>query len=201
MLTATGLIEAWDEAPTAPAVEGAAAPSSGRPAPDDARRSLSDHGSLEPDPYSPIVGHRVAPMDGMRAFAVTAVILYHANPSWAPGGYFGVDVFFVLSGFLITTLLLGEWRTTGGVGLRAFWGRRARRLLPALFVMLAVVGSVSVLLPKVLGSPGLLGDTLATVGYVANWHFIAGNTSYFATVGNPSPSSTPGPWPSRSSST
>jgi peptidoglycan/LPS O-acetylase OafA/YrhL len=123
----------------------------------------------------------------MRAFAVTAVILYHANPSWAVGGYFGVDVFFVLSGFLITSLLLGEWRGTGGVGLRAFWGRRARRLLPALFVMLAVVGAVSVLLPRVLGSPGLLGDTLATVGYVANWHFIAANTSYFATVGNPSP--------------
>jgi peptidoglycan/LPS O-acetylase OafA/YrhL len=123
----------------------------------------------------------------MRAFAVMAVILYHANPSWAVGGYFGVDVFFVLSGFLITSLLLGEWQGTGGVGLRAFWGRRARRLLPALFVMLAVVGTVSVLLPRVLGSPGLLGDTLATVGYVANWHFIAANTSYFATVGNPSP--------------
>ncbi len=123
----------------------------------------------------------------MRAFAVTAVILYHANPSWAIGGYFGVDVFFVLSGFLITTLLLGEWQGSGGVGLRAFWGRRARRLLPALFLMLAVVGTVAVLLPRVLGSPGLLGDTLATVGYVANWHFISVHTSYFATVANPSP--------------
>ncbi len=140
-----------------------------------------------PAPYSPIDGTRVAPLDGMRAFAVTAVILYHANPSWAVGGYFGVDVFFVLSGFLITTLLLGEWRGSGGVGLRAFWGRRARRLLPALFVMLGVVGMVSVLLPRVLGSPGLLGDTLATVGYVANWHFISIHTDYFATVANPSP--------------
>ena len=123
----------------------------------------------------------------MRAFAVVAVILYHANPSWAVGGYFGVDVFFVLSGYLITTLLLGEWLGSGGVALRAFWGRRARRLLPALFVMLAVVGAVSVLFPKVLGSPGLLGDTLSTVGYVANWHFIAVHTNYFATVANPSP--------------
>ena len=136
---------------------------------------------------SAIEGTRVAPLDGMRAFAVVAVILYHADPGWAVGGYFGVDVFFVLSGYLITTLLLGEWLGSGGVALRAFWGRRARRLLPALFVMLAVVGAVSVLFPKVLGSPGLLGDTLSTVGYVANWHFIAVHTNYFATAANPSP--------------
>ena len=187
MLTETGLNEAWSQTQAAPAG------SDGRARPVDPTASDRDPlprhegTSLEPSPYSPLVGHRVAPLDGMRAFAVTAVILYHANPSWAVGGYFGVDVFFVLSGFLITSLLLGEWRGTGGVGLRAFWGRRARRLLPALFVMLAVVGAVSVLLPRVLGSPGLLGDTLATVGYVANWHFIAANTSYFATVGNPSP--------------
>ena len=187
MLTATGLIEAWSQTPAvSPGGDGKSRPVDPS-APD--RDPLPSHEgtSLEPSPYSPIVGHRVAPLDGMRAFAVTAVILYHANPSWAVGGYFGVDVFFVLSGFLITSLLLGEWRGTGGVGIRAFWGRRARRLLPALFVMLAVVGAVSVLLPRVLGSPGLLGDTLATVGYVANWHFIAANTSYFATVSNPSP--------------
>jgi peptidoglycan/LPS O-acetylase OafA/YrhL len=130
---------------------------------------------------------RVTALDGIRAFAVTAVILYHAEPSWAIGGYFGVDVFFVLSGYLITTLLLAEWRDTGGIALRAFWARRARRLLPALFLMLAVVGAVAVLLPQVLGSPGLLGDTVATVGYVANWHLIAAHTSYFDTVANPSP--------------
>ena len=187
MLTATGLIEAWGQTPAAPSVgEGGTPPvdpsASGRDT-----RPGPEETPLEPTPYSPLIGHRVAPLDGMRALAVTAVILYHANPSWAVGGFFGVDVFFVLSGFLITTLLLGEWRGTGGVGLRGFWGRRARRLLPALFVMLAVVGAVSVLLPRVLGSPGLVGDTLATVGYVANWHFIAANTSYFATVGNPSP--------------
>ena len=147
-----------------------------------------DPATISPAPYSPIDGTRVAPLDGMRAFAVTAVILYHANPSWAIGGYFGVDVFFVLSGFLITTLLLGEWRGSGGVGLRSFWGRRARRLLPALFLMMAVVGAVAVLLPRVLGSPGLLGDTLATVGYVANWHLIfSSHASYFAAVANPSP--------------
>jgi peptidoglycan/LPS O-acetylase OafA/YrhL len=190
MLTATGLIESWDQTPAQPVVD------ERETLPIDLSGPHWDTLPLPewtepvvpiPAPYSPIDGTRVAPLDGMRAFAVMAVILYHANPSWAIGGYFGVDVFFVLSGFLITTLLLGEWRGSGGVGLRAFWGRRARRLLPALFVMLAVVGTVSVLLPRVLGSPGLFGDTLATVGYVANWHFIAVHTNYFATVANPSP--------------
>jgi peptidoglycan/LPS O-acetylase OafA/YrhL len=130
---------------------------------------------------------RFAPLDGIRALAVTAVILFHASPSWAIGGYFGVDVFFVLSGYLITSLLLGEWRRTGRVALPASGGRRARRLLPALFLMLAVVGAVAVLFPRVLGSPDLFSDTAATLGYVANWHFIAAHANYFATVSNPSP--------------
>ena len=120
------------------------------------------------------------------ARTVTAVILYHAS-TWANGGYFGVDVFFVLSGYLITTLLLNEWRGTGGIGLRSFWARRARRLLPALFLMLAVVGAVAIALPQVLGSPGLLGDTIATVFYVSNWHLLAANTNYFDLVANQSP--------------
>ena len=190
MLTATGLVESWDQTPVGPAVDGRETLPIDLSGPHWDTPPLPewiDPATLPPPPYTPLDGSRVAPLDGMRAFAVTAVILYHANPSWAVGGYFGVDVFFVLSGFLITTLLLGEWRGSGGVGLRAFWGRRARRLLPALFVMLAVVGTVSVLAPRVLGSPGLLGDTLATVGYVANWHFIFLHTDYFATVANPSP--------------
>ncbi len=123
----------------------------------------------------------------MRAFAVLAVILFHAESNWTIGGYFGVDVFFVLSGYLITSLLLTEWRGTGGIALRSFWVRRARRLLPALLLMLAVIGVTAVLLPQVLGSPGLLGDTLSTVGYVANWHLVAAHTNYFDTVANPSP--------------
>jgi peptidoglycan/LPS O-acetylase OafA/YrhL len=123
----------------------------------------------------------------MRAFAVLAVILFHAESNWTIGGYFGVDVFFVLSGYLITSLLLTEWRGTGGIALRSFWVRRARRLLPALLLMLAAVGVTAVLLPQVLGSPGLLGDTLSTVGYVANWHLVAAHTNYFDTVANPSP--------------
>ncbi len=132
-------------------------------------------------------GPRVTPLDGLRAFAVMAVIVYHAQPAWAVGGYFGVDVFFVLSGFLITSLLVREWQREGGISLRGFWVRRARRLLPALFLMLGVVGLFAVILPQVIGSPGLLGDTVATIGYAANWHLIAEHTNYFSAVGNPSP--------------
>ena len=130
---------------------------------------------------------RSAPLDGIRALAVTAVILSHAQPGWAKGGYFGVDVFFVLSGYLITTILLGEWRRTGGISLSSFWARRARRLLPALGLLLVGVGIGAVALPRVVASPGLFGDTLGTVGYAANWHFIAAHSDYFAAANNPSP--------------
>ena len=78
-------------------------------------------------------------LDGIRAVAVVAVILYHAGFGWMHGGFFGVEVFFVVSGYLITSLLLDEHRRAGKVSLGQFWLRRARRLLPALFAMLAVV--------------------------------------------------------------
>src|SRR6202035_4185293 len=83
--------------------------------------------------------HRLSYMpalDGVRAFAVMA---YHGGLTFLPAGFFGVDAFFVLSGFLITTLLVTEWSGTGGVALSAFWARRARRLLPALLLMLVFV--------------------------------------------------------------
>src|SRR5689334_23161447 len=83
---------------------------------------------------------RVPALDGVRALAIVAVLIYHnyaveGNRHWG-GGLLGVDVFFVLSGFLITTLLLHERERSGRVDLRHFWGRRARRLLPALFVLI-----------------------------------------------------------------
>ena len=78
-------------------------------------------------------------LDGVRAVAVLAVLLYHGQVGWARGGFVGVDIFFVLSGFLITGLLLAEWRRWGSIDLRRFWLRRARRLLPALFLVLAAV--------------------------------------------------------------
>src|ERR1700683_4604544 len=78
-------------------------------------------------------------LDGLRAIAVVAVIAFHEQLGWAPGGLLGVGVFFTLSGYLITDLLLGQWAARGRLALADFWARRARRLLPALFVMLALV--------------------------------------------------------------
>jgi peptidoglycan/LPS O-acetylase OafA/YrhL len=115
----------------------------------------------------------------VRAFAVLAVLLYHGNVSWAGGGFLGVDAFFVLSGFLITALLLVEWGRTGRIDLRAFWARRARRLLPALLVVLAVVAGYAAV---VAGEPELdrlRSDGLSTLFYVANWHQILSGVAYF----------------------
>ena len=75
-------------------------------------------------------------LDGLRAIAVGVVVLYHAGLLWAPGGFLGVEIFFVISGYLITSLLVAEWRRDRRIALRHFWGRRARRLLPALFLLL-----------------------------------------------------------------
>ena len=90
-------------------------------------------------------------LDGLRAISVLAVLVFHHyfigghEEGWMPGGFLGVEVFFVVSGYLITSLLLAERRETGGVSLPRFWMRRGRRLLPALFVMLAVVVAYSLL--------------------------------------------------------
>jgi peptidoglycan/LPS O-acetylase OafA/YrhL len=130
------------------------------------------------------VGH-LAGLDGLRAIAVLAVILYHAGLGWLPGGSLGVQVFFVISGYLITGLLLAEWRRTGGIDLPAFWLRRARRLLPALFFLLALtLAAAVVLLPDEVAH--LRIDAAAAVAYVTNWYLISGQQSYFETVGRPS---------------
>ncbi len=82
---------------------------------------------------------RIPALDGIRALAIVLVLVFHGGFSWAGGGFFGVDVFFVLSGFLITGLLVSEYRQNAGIGLKRFWGHRVRRLLPALIVMLVAV--------------------------------------------------------------
>src|SRR5829696_3025076 len=129
-------------------------------------------------PYSP-------GLDGLRALAVIAVLLYHADLAWIPGGFLGVEVFFVISGYLITALLLAEWRQKGRVNLKKFWLRRARRLLPALYVLLVVTLTFAVVfLPGEVA--GLRGDVLAALGYVTNWFLIFGQESYFESVGRPS---------------
>jgi peptidoglycan/LPS O-acetylase OafA/YrhL len=114
------------------------------------------------------LGYRPA-LDGLRAIAITAVVLYHAG-GFAPGGYIGVDLFFVLSGFLITTLLLGEQADRGTVSLRSFYRRRALRLLPALFFLLAIFIAVSTIF-AVVEDRSLRKDLFgvaAGIGYFSN---------------------------------
>ena len=86
-----------------------------------------------------VTGRHLPALNGLRALAVIGVVAYHLQLGWASGGYLGVDLFFVLSGFLITSLLLEEWVGTGRISLAAFWGRRAKRLLPALFLVVAAL--------------------------------------------------------------
>jgi peptidoglycan/LPS O-acetylase OafA/YrhL len=124
-------------------------------------------------------------LDGLRAFAVIAVLLYHAELSWIPGGFLGVEIFFVISGYLITTLLLAEWRQQGRIDLKAFWLRRARRLLPALYLLLVVTLAFSLLfLPGEVAR--LRSDAIAAFGYVTNWYLVFGHQSYFETAARPS---------------
>src|SRR5690242_17079608 len=124
-------------------------------------------------------------LDGLRAIAVAGVFLYHSRIDWLPGGFLGVDLFFVLSGYLITSLLLVEWEARNRIDLRRFWLRRARRLLPALVVV--VLGSL--ILAAIFARGDLAktrGDAVSSLLYYTNWHLIVANHSYFVRMGNPS---------------
>jgi peptidoglycan/LPS O-acetylase OafA/YrhL len=125
-------------------------------------------------------------LDGLRAIAVLAVIAYHLELGWAPGGLLGVGVFFTLSGYLITDLLLGQRETYGHLRLGDFWVRRARRLLPALFLMVAVVVAWVTLFDRAQLST-LRGYVAAAALYVSNWWNIIRNASYFSRFGPPPP--------------
>ncbi|MFM1760806.1 MAG: hypothetical protein RL478_416 [Actinomycetota bacterium] len=121
-------------------------------------------------------------LDGLRAVAVIAVILYHANKSWLSGGFLGVEVFFVISGYLITMLLINESQENGKINFRAFWIRRARRLLPALWTLLIGVTTYCALFERdTLGN--LRGDVVAAFMYGFNWFQIWVGTSYFSAFG------------------
>jgi peptidoglycan/LPS O-acetylase OafA/YrhL len=121
-------------------------------------------------------------LDGVRAFAVVAVMLFHGGISIGTGGFMGVDTFFVLSGFLITSLLVSEWRESMTIKLSAFWARRARRLLPALLLMLVLVAIFVAAMGQ--GSyPAVRLDALSTLLYVSNWHFLLVHSNYFNEVG------------------
>ena len=125
-------------------------------------------------------------LDGLRAVAVVAVLLWHAEVGVVRGGFFGVESFFVVSGYLITALLWTERRATGRTSLLGFWTRRARRLLPALYLLLLVV-----MVALVVGWRDLVararGDAAAAAVYVSNWYQLLSNQSYFAESGRPSP--------------
>jgi peptidoglycan/LPS O-acetylase OafA/YrhL len=125
-------------------------------------------------------------LDGIRAIAVLAVIAYHLNYGWASGGLLGVQVFFVLSGYLITDLLVAEYRRHRGIRLGQFWLRRARRLLPALFVVLFVTVGWATLFDRT-QLAALRSDLPSSIFYVSNWWFIFHHVSYFARFGPPSP--------------
>ncbi len=125
-------------------------------------------------------------LDGLRALAVTAVIAYHLGYGWAQGGLLGVGVFFTLSGYLITDILVGQFAASGRVKLGDFWLRRARRLLPALFVMLAVV-TVWVNAFNRAFVPGYRGDVIASGLYVNNWWYIFQHDSYYSRFAPPAP--------------
>ena len=126
-------------------------------------------------------------IEGLRAVAVLAVVLFHADVPGVGGGFVGVDVFFVISGFLITGLLWREVSTTGTVGLRHFYGARARRLLPAsATVGIAIMVGAAVLLP-VLQARSVIRDGIASALYVSNYWFALQGVDYLAASGPPSP--------------
>src|SRR5476649_2483647 len=144
---------------------GSAAPA-GEPAAADSARSTP--AGFRPD------------VEGMRAVAVLLVVAFHAGMAALAGGYVGVDVFFVLSGFLITGLLLDELKRTGTLSLPRFYARRARRLLPmATLVLVATVALAHRYLPP-LDFASLTGDVRAAALYFSNWHFAALSTDYMS---------------------
>ncbi len=128
---------------------------------------------------------RAPALDGVRGLALGAVLLFHGGVAWAVGGHLGVTVFFALSGFLITSLLLHEQERTGAVALGAFWARRAKRLVPALIVALGLAAAVAAWTPD--PSSNVLGDAVATLTWSTNWWFIAQGTSYADLFHDPSP--------------
>jgi peptidoglycan/LPS O-acetylase OafA/YrhL len=140
----------------------------------------------EPAVTTPPASAHVTALDGMRGVAVLLVFLFHLGIPGFGAGFLGVDLFFVLSGFLITSLLLAEIARTGRIAVTAFWARRVRRLMPALALLLLVVAVVTSLTATFSERTSMRGDLLATTTYVANWHLIS-SSSYFVDTGVLSP--------------
>ena len=155
--------------------------------------------ALAPDPAAPPASgwdRAVSPtgrdhfrpdIEGLRAVAILAVLAFHAGVPFMRGGFVGVDVFFVISGFLITGLLMREHAAHGRIGLAGFYARRARRLLPAALLVIAVTMAASILFLSRLQVPGVAGDAAAAALYVSNYRFALTATDYFAADAQPSP--------------
>lgn len=123
-------------------------------------------------------------LDGLRGLAVVAVVAYHFGLPGAKGGFLGVDVFFVVSGFLVTKILADELSASGRIDVRSFWIRRVRRLVPALVALLAGIGAVyGFRVPEKLAAGRL--DLAASAVFMSNWRMIASSTSYFDRLGRP----------------
>ncbi|MDR6174553.1 peptidoglycan/LPS O-acetylase OafA/YrhL [Nocardioides zeae] len=142
----------------------------------EAAPTVDPHTSPQPagTPHPP----RVRAIDGLRGVAVTAVVLYHLFPTLVPGGYLGVDVFFVISGFVITASLVHQRRVEGGPGLVRFWVRRAQRLLPALLTLLVTVAAAAALVGPVV-SGRLREQVLSALTFTSNWFQASAEFSYF----------------------
>ncbi len=141
-------------------------------------------------------------LEGLRGLAILLVLAFHASVPGITGGYIGVDVFFVLSGFLITGLLLRERERTGRIDLPAFYARRARRILPAAAVVIVATLPFAWVVMAPLDLPRVAGDAMAAALSAANMRFAATSMDYFAARASaPRRSCTTGRWASRSSST
>lgn len=125
-------------------------------------------------------------LDGLRTLAVVAVVLYHLNLTWAQGGLLGVTIFFVLSGYLITRLLINEVSKTGRIDLKSFWIRRIRRLFPAVVTVVVVTCALCTIFNHVMLTK-MRPDILPSLLFFNNWWQIAQNVSYFNALGDPSP--------------
>lgn len=125
-------------------------------------------------------------LDSLRGLAILGVILYHINFNWMPGGFLGVTVFFVLSGYLITDILAMEWKRNKRIDLKKFWLSRARRLLPGMLVMLVItLAWITIFHSSLLEK--MRGDSLAALFYVSNWWYIYHKLSYFDNFNQISP--------------
>lgn len=149
------------------------------------KSARTDSAAKEQAPTRP-KSRYIPALDGLRTLAVVAVVLYHLNLTWAQGGLLGVTIFFVLSGYLITRLLLNEIAKTGRIDLKSFWIRRIRRLFPAVVTVVVVTCALCTVFNHVMLTK-MRPDILPSLLFFNNWWQIMQDVSYFNALGDPSP--------------